>query len=236
MAAGLRDDLPNENGGRRFVVEHSAAPPEAKTRGSRFRSIAGDIGPKLFLTIVAAGITALLIPWITGKWQDHKQQLELRTSLAADMSRAYTDVIASERFVAFGLVYSPGGKSERIATNANAWLTAWHDWLVQAGMLDAELTARYGVGGIAGEWKQYISAVAAYVRLGAEIPAADRPGLIKAEKTYLGDNAVDWSGLEHTKKLKTFADFKASYTALGDRLLDRGDALVQDELRLTPHV
>jgi hypothetical protein len=217
-------------------VEHSPAPPEAKAEGSRFRAIAGDVGPKLFITIVAAGITALLIPWITGKWQDHKQQLELRTSLAADMSRAYTDVVVSERFVAFGLVYSPGGKSEQIATNANAWLTAWHDWLVQAGMLDAELTARYGVGGIAGEWKQYISAVAAYVRLGAEIPPTDRPGLIKDEKIYLGEKAVDWSGLEHTKKLKTFPDFKVSYTVLGDRLLDRGDALVQEELRLTPHV
>ena len=217
-------------------MEHPPAPPEPGAHGSRFLGIVGDVGPKLFITIVAAGITALLIPWITGKWQDHKQQLELRTSMAADMSRAYTDVIASERFVAFGLVYSPGGKSEQIATNANAWLTAWHDWLVQAGTLGAELTARYGAGGIAGEWKQYTDAVAAYVRLGAEIPKADRPGLIDAEKAYLGRQAVDWSGLEHTRHLKTFPDFKASYTALGDRLLERGDALVQEELSLTPRV
>jgi hypothetical protein len=218
------------------VVEHPAAPPEAEAHGSRFRAIAGDVGPKLFLTIVAAGITALLIPWITGKWQDHKQQLELRTSIAADMSRAYTDVIASERFVAFGLVYSSGGKSDQIATNANAWLTAWHDWLVEAGTLGAQLTARYGVGGIADDWKKYSEAIAAYVRLGGEIPKADRPGLINIEKAYLGQKAVDWSGLEHTKHLKKFPDFKASYTALGDQLLARGDALVQEELSLTPHV
>jgi hypothetical protein len=217
-------------------MEHSAATPAAEPHVSRVRAIAEDVGPKLFITLVAAGITAVLIPWITGKWQDHKQQLELRTSLAADMSRAYTDVIASERFVAFGLVYSPGGKSEQVATNVNAWLTAWHDWLVGAGTLGAQLTARYGDDGIAAEWKEYITAVAGYVRLGAEIPIAERPGLITAEKRYLGAGAVDWRGLDHAKGLKKYADFRVSYTALGDRLLERGDALVQKELRLTPHV
>lgn len=217
-------------------MAHSEAAPEAAVRQSRVRALAADVGPKLFITIVAAGITALLIPWITGKWQDHKQQLELRTSLASDMSRAYTDVITSERFVAFGLVYSAGNKQEQIATNANAWLTAWHDWLVEAGTLGAQLTARYGVGGIAEAWKEYSSAIASYIRLGAEIPAADRTHLIGVERRYFGANALDWSGLAHTRALKRYADFKRSYTALGDRLLARGDELVQEELRLTPRV
>ena len=158
-------------------MEHTAATPEGEARVSRMRAFAGDVGPKLFITIVAAGITALLIPWITGKWQDHKQQLEVRTSLASDMSRAYTDVIASERFVAFGLVYSAGKKEEQVATNVNAWLTSWHDWLVEAGTLGAQLTARYGVGGISTEWQEYIGAVSLYIRLGAEIPATERPAV-----------------------------------------------------------
>jgi hypothetical protein len=218
----------------------AAAATHVERKESRLRAIAADVGPKLFITIVAAGISALLIPWINGKWQDHKQQLELRTSIASDMSRAYTDVIASERFVAFGLVYSPGGKQEQVATNVNAWLTAWHNWLVEAGTIDAQLTARYGVDGIASDWKGYIAAVAAYIRVGAEIPPAERPGLLDRLQGYLGARALDWSGLEHnatrTKKLKNYPDFKRSYTALGDRLLDRGDALVQEELQLTPRV
>jgi hypothetical protein len=217
-------------------MEHTAAAPDGEAHESRLRAVAADVGPKLFITIVAAGISALLIPWITGKWQDHKQQLEVRTSLAADMSRAYTDVIASERFVAFGLVYSAGKKQEQVAANVNAWLTAWHDWLVEAGTLGAQLTARYGVGGIATEWQEYIGAVSSYIRLGAEIPPAERPGLIAAAKRYVGGAQVDWIGLGHTKRLKTYPDFKTSYTALGNALLARGDALVQEELRLTPHV
>ncbi len=217
-------------------MEHSAARPEAATRPGRLGAFAADVGPKLFVTIVAAAITALLIPWITGKWQDHKEQLAVRTSLATEMSRSYTDVIASERFVAFGLVYSAGPKQQQIAATANAWLTAWHDWLIQAGTLEAQLTARYGADGIASDWKHYTAAVAAYIRLGAEIPAADRTSLLSDLQRYLGVDAIDWSGLRHTKKLKTFPDFKRSYTALGNRLLERGDALAQQELRLTPHV
>jgi hypothetical protein len=214
----------------------TTATADHATWDSRLRAIAGDVGPKIFITIVAAGITSLLIPWITGKWQDHKQQLDVRTSLAADMSRAYTDVIASERFVAFGLVYSAGNKKEQVATNVNAWLTAWHDWLVDAGTPGAQLTARYGVSGISAEWQEYIGAVSSYIRLGAEIPATERPGVIAGLKHYVGAAGIDWSGLAHAKKLKSYPDFKNSYTGLGNELLARGDALVQEELRLTPHV
>ena len=196
---------------------------------------AADVGPKLFVTVVAAAITAVLIPWINGKWQDHKQQLELRTQLATDMSRSYTDVIMSERFVAFGLVYSSGTRAEQVATNANAWRTAWHDWLVDAGTIGAQLTARYGASGIAGDWKEYVRLVAGYIRLGAEIPVADRATLIAELRAAL-PSRVEWRGLEHSRRLKTYADFKRAYTALGDVLLVRGDELVQRELELSPRV
>ena len=78
----------------------------AEEHAGGVRSAVSDLTPKLVLTLFAAGISALLIPWITGKWQNHKQQLELRTALASDMSRAYTDVIVNGRFVTRGLVYS----------------------------------------------------------------------------------------------------------------------------------
>jgi hypothetical protein len=217
-------------------MDQAAGPERIDRRSGRLGSIAADVGPKLFLTVVAAGITALLIPWINGKWQDHKAQLELRTTLATDMSRAYTDVITSERFVAFGLVYSAGGRKEQVATNVNAWLSAWHKWLVEARTEGAQLTSRYGPDGIAAEWNRYIPAVSAYIRLGAEIPEADRSSLIGFEKRYLGADSIEWRGLEHLRRLKRYADFKESYTALGDRLLARGDLIVQKELRLSPRV
>jgi len=217
-------------------VEHVAAPPEAERR-SRLRALGADIGPKLFITLVAAGVSALLIPWITGKWQDHKQQLELRTSLASDMSRAYTGVIVTGRFVTGGLIYSGStSQVENTAATQTAWTTAVHDWLVDSGTIGAQLTGRYGVNGIASEWRDYAKAVTRYMRLGSQVALVDRALLLQEEKAYVGHASFAWSPLTRTKGFKNDPKFRASYTQLGAWLLGRGDALVQEELGLSPKV
>jgi len=217
-------------------VEHAEAPPEAE-RPSRLRALGADIGPKLFITLVAAGVSALLIPWITGKWQDHKQQLELRTSLASDMSRAYTGVIVTGRFVTGGLIYSGSSSQvENRAATQNAWTAAVHDWLVDSGTIGAQLTGRYGVDGIAADWREYVNAVTRYMRLGSQVAPADRTALLRDEKAYVGAAPFSWSPLTRTKNFKNDPAFRASYTALGAWLLGRGDGLVQEELRLSPRV
>jgi hypothetical protein len=217
-------------------VEHVSAPPEAERR-SRFAGLATDIGPKLFITLVAAGVSALLIPWITGKWQDHKQQLELRTSLASDMSRAYTSVIVTGRFVTGGLIYSgSSSKVENTAATQTAWTAAVHDWLVDSGTIEAQLTGRYGAKGIASEWRDYVAAVTRYMRLGSQVAPADRTLLLQEEKAYVGHASFRWEPLTRTKSFKNDPAFRASYTELGAWLLGRGDALVQEELGLSPKV
>ncbi len=217
-------------------MEHAGAPPQAE-RSSRLRALADDIGPKLFITLVAAGVSALLIPWITGKWQDHKQQLELRTSLASDMSRAYTSVIVTGRFVTGGLIYSgSSSKVENTAASQTAWTTAVHDWLVDSGTIGAQLTGRYGVKGIASEWRDYVNAVTRYMRIGSQIAPTDRTLVLQEEKAYVGAAPFSWTPLTRTKSFKADPAFRTSYTELGAWLLGRGDALVQEELGLSPKV
>lgn len=207
-------------------MEHAAGSPEAGRR-SRLRALGADIGPKLFITLVAAGVTALLIPWITGKWQDHKQQLELRTSLASDMSRAYTSVIVTGRFVTGGLIYSgSSSKVENTAATQTAWTAAVHDWLVDSGTIEAELTGRYGPDGIAAEWRYFANAVTRYMRLGSQVARADRTLLLREEKAYVGRAPFAWSPLTRTKSFKNDPAW----------LLGRGDGLVQEELGLSPKV
>jgi hypothetical protein len=31
----------------------------------------------LFLLLIGAGVSSLLIPWFTNKWQDHRKKLEI---------------------------------------------------------------------------------------------------------------------------------------------------------------
>ena len=210
---------------------------EETTRQGRLGALASDVGPKLFVTAVAAGITALLIPWITGKWQDHKQQLELRTTLAKDMSRAYTSVIVTGRFVTGGLVYS--GSSSQAANTAaaqTAWTNALHEWLVESGTIQAELTGRYPSHEIATEWHDFAEAVTRYMRIGSQVMPADRAALLRQEKAYAREAEVNWEALRRLSGFKRDPAFRASYAALGKWLLARGDAIVQDELRLDPRV
>jgi hypothetical protein len=219
------------------AVEGTVPEPDKSPRPGRLRVFGADVAPKLFVTLVAAGVGALLIPWITGKWQDHKQQLELRTSIASEMSRAYTGVIITGRFVTGGLVYSGStSAAENTAATQNAWTGALHEWLVESGTIEAELTGRYGVSGIAAEWRDFANAVTRYMRIGSVVAPDVRQSLLDLERAYVADSALDWRSLQRATGFKKDAAFRASYMELGDQLLGRGDALVQEELHLSPRV
>lgn len=206
---------------------------EERAAAPRWRSVAEDVATKLFLTLVAAAITAVLIPWITGRWQDHKQQLELRTTLATDMSRAYTDAIVRARFVAGGLVYSADHSA--VATT-NAWTDAFRAWLGQSGTLTAQLTGRYPTDTMPADWRAYAGAVTTYLRLGSQPDAATRATLLAGERRYTRTSGIDLRPLRAQSHFKQAPGFRSTYNALGEWLLARGDALVQQELRLSPRV
>jgi hypothetical protein len=208
-----------------------------RPKPNRLRAIAGDIGPKLFITLVAAGVSALLIPWITGKWQDHKQQLELRTTLASDMSRAYTGVIVTGRFVTGGLIYSGSDSSKAdTAASQTAWTGALHDWLVESGTIAAQLEGRYPSTSIAGEWRDFSAAVTTYMRIGSQVAPGQRTQLLADERAYLAGEKIDWPALTREKAFKDDPRFREAYAALGAGLMGRGDEIVQEELRLSPRV
>lgn len=211
--------------------------PLSDTAQKPWRTFGSDVAPKLFVTLVITGVTALLIPSITGKWQDHKQQLELRTSLATEMSNAYTNVIITGRFVTGGLIYSGAtSKAENTAYTQNAWTTALREWLVASGTLEAQLTGRYGMTGISRTWLNYARAVTRYMRIGSQVPAAEREQLLADERAYVGGAGLNWQPLHRVAQFKRAAGFRASYTELGEWLLGRGDAIVQEELTMSPRV
>jgi hypothetical protein len=209
----------------------------AEDHAGGIRGSLADLAPKLVLTLFAAGVSALVIPSITGKWQDRKQQIELRTSLASDMSRAYTDVIVNGRFVAGGLVYSGStSKVENTAAAQRAWTSALHDWLVESGRLTAELTGRYPDDDIAPNWRRYVAAVTAYMRIGSQLDPDERERVLAAERAYVGDRVLDWSALTRNKGFKGDPKFRVNFAALGESLIARGDRLVEEELTLDPRV
>jgi hypothetical protein len=146
-------------------------------------------------------------------------------------------VIITGRFVTGGLVYSGStSKAENTAYTQNTWTTALREWLVASGTLEAELTGRYGSDGIARTWLDYANAVTRYMRIGSQIPRAERTKLLAEERAYVYDHDLNWQPLNRVSGFKRDPAFRASYTNLGAWLLGRGDAIVQEELTMSPRV
>jgi len=74
------------------------------------------------------------------------------------------------------------------------------------------------------------------MRIGSQLDPKEREKLLAAERAYLGDRTVGWPAPRRNKAFKKDPRFRASYAALGESLIARGDGLVEEELTLDPHV
>src|SRR5688572_15919458 len=48
----------------------------------------------LILLLVGAGVTSLLIPWFTNRWQDRRKQLEIKVDLVSKITEVYGSMSA----------------------------------------------------------------------------------------------------------------------------------------------
>ena len=87
-------------------------------RPSRLSELAGWLANPLLVTVVAAILSGLLIPYVSKGWQDHQKALEVKTGLVSQMSESSSGTVATSRFLAASLISevpSPSG-TRRIAT------------------------------------------------------------------------------------------------------------------------
>ena len=56
------------------------------------------------------------------------------------------------------------------------------------------------------------------------------------EQAYVNGPSLNWQPLHRVARFKRDPAFRASYTELGAWLLGRGDAIVQEELTMSPRV
>src|SRR5207245_4634008 len=117
--------------GRRAMDQAAVAAPAEQDRHARRLGVTKAVlSAPLTITIVGALLGSQLIPAWTNHLQDHKQRLEVRTQLANDMTDAFTNALA-------------------ITSSSGSGYTAGvGTWLAASGKARAELTARYGDGGI----------------------------------------------------------------------------------------
>jgi hypothetical protein len=66
-----------------------------------FRTLSGTLSRllshPLTLVLVAGGISALIVPMLTQRWQDHQRQLDVQTALVSQMTQAATEFVVASR-------------------------------------------------------------------------------------------------------------------------------------------
>jgi hypothetical protein len=118
----------------------------------------------LILLLVGAGITGLLVPDITNQWQNHQKELELKTDLANQISRAVANMIISARLIQItGFISSSDYGSAYVA------------WETAKSSIGSQIEAYFPNTEIKQEWDNLSAAVTDFVNLNPELVPNKNP-------------------------------------------------------------
>jgi hypothetical protein len=189
---------------------------------------------------------------VAQRTQNHAKSLEVKTTLATDMSKSFTMAVGAGQRVASGLIYDPtGNRRQNAAAIQGAYNGGLGRWQVDAGRIGAELAARYKQDPIVGEWRRYRLAVTRFYRLSALVPGDERRAFVRGVRLYLERmrgiewaasavpgkrTVVNWKALRQVRNFKKSRAFRRTYDKVSATFLSLGDAFVQEALNLQPEV
>jgi hypothetical protein len=191
-------------------------------------------------------------PMVAQKLQNHEKSLEVKTTLATDMSKSFTMAVGAGQRVASGLIYGPtGDRHKNGAVVQGAYNAGLGRWQVDGGRIGAQLSARYKKNPIIGEWRRYRLAVTRFYRLSALVPGDERRSFVRGVQQYFKRmrgipwaaaavpgrrTVVNWQALRQIRNFKKSKAFRRTYDRVSATFLSLGDAFVQETLNLKPEV
>jgi hypothetical protein len=230
-----------------------AAAPTKERSTDKPLSLGGLLhSPAVATALLGAVVTLVgwfVVPMVARKAQNHEKSLEVRTTLATDMSTSFATAVGAGQRVASGLIYGPTGDRRRNAAVVQAAYNAGlGQWQVDGGRIAAELSARYTRNDIVERWQRYRFAVTRFYRLSAALPGNDRRLFVRDVRSYFNrmktipwaapaiPAKADWAALRQTKKFRESMRYRKAYDALSNSFLSLGDAFVNQVLKLRPEV
>ncbi|SRR5215204_1062159 len=188
----------------------------------------------LFLT---AAVTGLFVPFVSNQWQNqqkelefqrqnHEKELELKTTLAANVSEVPSRVVAAAMLFA----------SNRI--EPEAFYTDLTNWYTSSAIIESELQAYYANSRLADRWEKYSEIMELFLRLqgNANNPAV-RGELADEIKKYFEsvgkEEVVYWDGLKSSPV--NLEPYSSSWLDLIHEILDEKndivEAIIADDMR-----
>lgn len=200
------------------MLRATPVPAASGAANARGRTRLGHLlSHPLVLLLLGAAISAVIVPMLTQRWQDHQRALDIQTSLVADMTEAsetYREALAVDELI----VRYPQGRgtpASRAARRAISDLTrTGAAWQVRWAVITSRLRAYYPGAPIVHRWARLSAALAS---LYDGVPGA---------------GAVQLRILGRTFDLTTDVGFDGALVAVGSYR----DQIVQQVLNATPRV
>ena len=112
----------------------------------------------LFLLLIGALLTGIILPSITRKWQNYQKELDLKTELVAEMSKSLMTVLMTFEF---NLLHTSDGSS--IGNTANNELTEkLKEWQIMSCVIGSILHAYFPNDPLHKNWLLYSKEVSLF--------------------------------------------------------------------------
>ena len=177
----------------------------------------------LLLLIIGALISALLVPWLTQRWQNHQKKLELKSDLVSQISESVVNIVMAVLYAVLGTKSLTPEKYDE----------AFRDWQIRQAVIGSQIRA-YFPREIGDEWGAYSKIVTNFY----ELSGADNVPFVKERlgeiRKYFSKSKVDWDTLaipylrcqpaERTK-------YQEAWDPLKEELLKKKDEVVEHILK-----
>jgi hypothetical protein len=117
------------------------------------------------LLIIGAGISGLLIPHITNQWQNHQKELELKTDLASQISKAVANIIIGSRLV----------QIPTFAYTNLSYANIVEQWEESKASIGSQIEAYFSDTQLKQEWDNLSSAITEFSNLNAALSNSNHP-------------------------------------------------------------
>jgi hypothetical protein len=194
------------------------------TRSSRLAELAKWLANPLVVTVVAAVLSGLLIPYVSRGWQNHQKALEVKTGLVTQMSESSSGTVATSRFLAASLIPASSDPQP-------VWNEAYRTWVTESSSIGAKLQA-YVSRGTGDHWRSFGYTVTDFLSLSVaprsdssrEAQISEIDALLPKELRF---PAKEHAALAQPRSTQTFQD---AYADVSLRLAAWRDALVRQVL------